>query len=210
MTELVWHEPVELKFETGVEKGVLYPSGGSAVVWNGLTSVEEISSGETQSHYLDGVKYLDRVIPGDCALNIKAYTYPTEFEELIGVKEAALGFDVYNQPTRSFGLSYQTRLGSSLLSTDFGYKLHIVYNAMANPDAVSFESLGESTSPAEFGWNIIATPVALAGFRPTAHFALDSSKIPPLLLKSIEEILYGSSSDAPRLPDPDELVTLLS
>ena len=52
----------------------------TVVPWNGLTQVHEGSSSEVKSFYLDGVKYLESLIPGDFSGKLKAFTYPEEFD----------------------------------------------------------------------------------------------------------------------------------
>ena len=66
MPKLVWDKTDERIFETGVNKGVLYPFNtqtkqyDNGVVWNGLTGVTESPSGaEATPLYADNIKYLN-------------------------------------------------------------------------------------------------------------------------------------------------------
>lgn len=194
---------------------------GTAVVWNGLTSVEEKFGQERKSYYLDGVKYLDHVLPGDFSAQLKAFTYPDEFERINGVASGEDGVSIHDQKPMSFSLSYRTRIGDDVSGTDRGYKLHLLYNLTAVPDNNAYTSLGDQNAPIEFGWDLSGTPVAVPGYRPTVHISFDSTKIEPALLLEFENTLYGSSgSDAVitildngdgtwTANGPDDLITML-
>ena len=64
MSKLVWDQIGERYYETGVEKGVLYPVENgtyqAGVAWSGLTTVTEKPSGaESTALYADNTKYLN-------------------------------------------------------------------------------------------------------------------------------------------------------
>src|SRR3954471_9342993 len=109
MAVLSWDDVGERVFQTGVDRGVLYLQDGRVAVWNGLTNVEESSNGELKSFYLDGVKYLENLTPRDYVGHLKAYTYPDEFDSVNGLVEVVEGFEAYDQPSKSFNLSYRTK-----------------------------------------------------------------------------------------------------
>lgn len=209
MTELVWDQVGGRTFQTGVDRGVLYLSDGTAVVWNGLTSIEEQFSYESKLYYLDGVKYLEHVVPGDFSASLKAFTYPDEFNKVVGVSDKGMGLSIHDQKLMSFSLSYRTLIGDDISGIDRGYKLHLLYNLMAIPDSFSYESLGDQSEPIEFGWDLSGTPVVVEGYRPTAHISLDSTKMDPLLFAELETILYGSVGINPRFPSLQELIALI-
>ena len=52
---------------------------------------------EIKSFYLDGVKYLDNLLPGDFSGKLKAFTYPDEFDSVNGIPEIRPGLNYYNQ-----------------------------------------------------------------------------------------------------------------
>src|SRR5436190_16773892 len=184
MTALVWDRLGERIYQTGVDRGVLYLHDGTVAVWNGLTSVEESSDSERKAFYLDGVKYLENVIPGDFSAKLKAFTYPDEFYEVNGITTSDLGLGFYDQPSKSFNLSYRTRIGNDVKDLELGYKIHILYNITAVPDSYGFESSKDSgAQPIEFGWSLSGVPPKLPGFRPTVHVTIDSVKTPSDLLK---------------------------
>jgi hypothetical protein len=210
MTALVWDAIGERMFQTGVDRGVLYLQDGTAVPWNGLTSVEETSSGSSlKSYYLDGVKYLDNILPGDFTGKLKCFTYPDEFDSVNGIVTVSQGLQYYDQPAKSFNLSYRTKVGNDLDGLDHAYKIHILYNVVADPDTFAFPTLKkDSNSPVEFGWTITGTPPKLDKFRPTVHIAIDSEDTPPDLLKSLEDILYGTVDSNPSLPSIFEIADM--
>jgi hypothetical protein len=210
MTKLAWDVVGERIYQAGVDHGVLYLHDGTVVPWNGLTNIEESSSPELKSFYLDGVKYLESLIPGDFVGKLKAVTYPDEFESVNGIVNVASGLTYYDQPSMSFNLSYRTKIGNDIKGLDYGYKIHILYNLIANPDASAFETFGDSgAKPIEFGWSLTGTPVKVLKFRPTVHISIDSTRTPKYILDILEGKLYGTDTNDPSLPAISEVAELL-
>lgn len=209
MTKIQWDQAGTRTFETGCDRGVLYLSDGSAVPWNGLTSVtDDLSDVSIEEFYLDGVKYLNRRIIGDYAGTLKAITYPDEFEQFDGVKYLDTGIGVTEQPVNdTFGLTYRTRLGNDLEGVDYGYKIHLLYNLTAKPDSRTFDTMGSSVTPQEFGWTISGIPIVIPGMRPSVHLIINSPLIDDLSMQRIEDYLYGTDDNVPALPDADTLLT---
>lgn len=208
---LVWDRPAERMFQAGIDRGVLYLQDGRVVCWNGLTSVEDTPNSEVRSSYLGGVKYLQYKSPGDFSAKLKAYTYPPEFDEINGVAPVAPGLHLHDQRSKSFGLSYRTRIGNAV-DADLGYTIHILYNLLANPDSSEFTTLAEANAPVEFGWDLSGVPTTMedvAG-RPTSHISVRSDEVSSEDLQSIEAILYGTSESSPRLPTIDEIYAILA
>ena len=208
MASLVWDQAGEREFETGVDRGVLYLQDGTAVAWNGLTGVEDSPVMELRSYYLDGRKYLEYLAPGEFSGKLTAYTYPDELDSVTGVVEIASGLSYYDQPAKSFNLSYRTRIGNDLVGVDHGYKIHVLYNILANPDGHSSPTLGETVEPSEFSWTLSGKPPGFPTFllRPTVHVSIDSTKVDPTPL---EARLYGTSSEDPSLPEMEEILSIL-
>ena len=205
MATLVWDEVGERFYQGGVDRGVLYLHDGTVAVWNGLVNVEESTAAELKSFHLDGVKYLEYLIPGDFSGKLSAFTYPDEFDSVNGVAMLGTspGFAFHDQPAKSFNLSYRTGLGNDLEGSDYGYKIHILYNVIANPDSSSFKTFSDSAvDPVEFSWALSGTPPKLVGvgFRPTVHVSIDSTETPPDVLQILEAVLYGTDTSAPSLP----------
>ena len=209
MPALVWDQIGDRLYETGVSKGVLYKDDGFGVAWNGLTSIEEAVSTESEAVYFDGVKFNDIVTVGDFSAVLRAFTYPDEFLFYEGTLRDQTGFYVMNQPQSRFGLSYQTKIGDDISGIDSGYKIHVLYNLTAIPASKAYQSLGENVDPLEFEWNISSIPEEIENFRPTAHIIFNSREIDPNLLKDIEEILYGNEENQPRLPSLKGLATFI-
>lgn len=209
MTALVWDQVGERRYETGVDRGVLYTPDG-AVPWNGLISVDENVTREVKPYFIDGVKFLDHHVPGSYSGKITAFTYPDALAELTGSEEFAPGVFVHDQRSpKLFNLSYRTKVGNDLEGVDYGYKIHILYNILAVPGDTSFSTLGESVEAQSFSWSISGTPAQMFGIRPTSHISLDSRTIDPILLADLEEMIYGSPTNDPELPSLVDFLTLV-
>lgn len=215
MSKLVWDQTGERLYETGVKQGVLYPQEAGAypkgVAWNGLTAVTESPSGaEATPLYADDIKYLNLLSNEEFGATIEAYTYPDEFAECDGSASLAEGVYIGQQPRKAFGLCYRTVLGNDVDNNDYGYKLHLIYGALAAPSEKSYATINDSPEAITFSWEITTTPVNVTGFKPTASVIIDSTKVDATKLKALEDILYGSESEEARLPLPDEVATLLA
>jgi hypothetical protein len=171
--------------------------------------MEESYDREVTPFYLDGVKYLQRMTAGDFSGRLRAFTYPEEFDTLVGAEPVGEGMIYYGQPPKKFHLSYRTLVGNDLEGTNHGYKLHILYNLMAVADTKTFNTLEETLNPVEFGWTITGTPVSIDGYRPTVHISIDSRTANPDVLAAIEDVLYGTATTNPRLPSLPEVTDLM-
>lgn len=218
MAKLVWDDTGNRLYETGVDRGVLYPiqEGGQytkGVAWNGLTNVTESPSGaEATALYADNIKYLNLYSAEEFGATIEAYTYPDEFAECDGSANLATGVSIGQQSRKLFGLSYRTVLGNDVDGNDHGYKLHLIYGAMASPSEKSYASINDSPEAITFSWELTTTPVSVSGFKPTASITIDSTKADPECLTALEAVLYGSTEPDgnARLPLPDEVKTLMT
>ena len=219
MAKLVWDEAGKHVYETGVSKGVLYVMSNTpgtyekGVAWNGLSSVSESPTGaEVSAIYADNIKYLNLMSREEFEGSIEAYTYPDEFMACDGSAspEDAKGFVVGQQDRKTFAFCYQTKVGTDL-NPEAGYKIHIIYGALASPSERSYETVNDSPEAMTFSWDITTTPVAVTGFKPTAHVELDSTKIDKTKLEKIEAKLYGTDepSGEPTLLMPDEIINML-
>lgn len=204
MATLVWDQVGERVYQSGISHGVLYLHDGTVAVWNGLTNIEESTDSELKSFHLDGVKYLETLVPGDFSGKLSAFTYPEEFDSVSGIASLNPGFAYYDQPSKSFNLSYRTKVGTDL-DADHGYKIHILYNVIANPDARAFKTFEDKGEAIEFGWTLTGTPPKIEGFRPTVHVSIDSEETPPEILKILEDQLYGTDTSDASLPSIDDI-----
>lgn len=212
---LEWDKSGERFYETGVRNGVLYiPTEGvysKGVAWNGLISVTESPSGaEPTPLYADDIKYLTLMSAEEFGATIEAYTYPDEFAACDGSAELTKGVMVGQQPRSSFGLSYKTILGNDVDGTSKGYKIHLIYGAMAAPSEKAYSTINDSPEAITFSWELTTTPVNVGGMKPTSCIVIDSTKADPTKLEAFEKIIYGSTEAAARLPLPDEVKTLLT
>ena len=218
MAKLVWDKTGDRLYETGVKNGVLYiPTSGiysKGVAWNGLTAVTESPSGaEATALYADDTKYLSLMSTEEFGATIEAYTYPDEFAACDGSAELADGVMIGQQKRSTFGLCYKTTIGNDTDGNDHGYKLHIIYGAMAAPSEKAYASINDSPEAITFSWEITTTPVNVTGAKPTASLVIDSTKADPSKLAALEDILYGKDGEParePRLPLPDEIKSLMT
>lgn len=210
MTRLTWSDPTDRTFETGLDRGVLYPKDGPAVPWNGLTSVDENSGSESVSYYIDGRAYLHFPKPKEFSASLKAYTYPPEFAKIMGEVEAAAGMYLDSQVGEAFDLSYRTLIGNAIRGVEAGYKIHLIYNATVVPPSKSYQSLSNSVNPTDFTWEIKAVPVSVIGYHPTAHVTIDTRRMDPDRLAEIEALIYGDGSGDASMPELQAIFDVLS
>lgn len=216
MPRITWDKPADRTYETGVKMGVLYvqDEDGSypkGVAWNGLTSVNESPSGaEPTPLYADDIKYLNLMSVEELGATVEALTYPDEFAECDGSAALAKGVTIGQQKRKSFGLCYRTVLGNAVDGDEHGYKIHILYGAMASPSEKAYSTVNDSPEAMTMSWELNTTPVEVTGHKPTSLIVIDSTKCDAEKLAKLEDILYGSASDdGPRLPLPDEIKTLM-
>lgn len=203
MTKLVWNQSSQIKYETGIDRGVFYPSDGPGVVWNSLISVDATYvGGEQVSYHFDGIKYLDLVSSKNYQAEISALSIPPQAAASIGYKSVVPGFILTRQPRARFGLCYRTLIG------DFGYKIHIVYNVIVSTSTRQHATISDEPSAETFSWLIDAVPPLSKTYRPSAHYILNSLKMNPDALAAIEGILYGDEEHDARLPTLGELIDL--
>ena len=215
MAKLIWDNTGERLYETGVRNGVLYPYSKDGyikgVAWNGLTAVTESPSGaEATALYADDIKYLNLMSNEEFGATIEAYTYPDEFALCDGSAALAAGVMIGQQARKTFGLCYRTTLGNDTEGNDYGYKLHFIYGAMASPSEKAYATINDSPEAITFSWELTTTPVNVTVFKPTASLTIDSTKVNKEKLAALEAVLYGSETDEPRLPLPNEIATMMS
>ena len=200
--KLAWDQSGEKKFETGTDRGVLYPIANGAYpvgsVWNGLTSISESpDGGDAQDFYADNIKYGSLRGTENFGGTIECYTYPDEWKACDGRKELLPGVTVAQQNRKAFGLSYRSLIGNDTELLDYGYTIHLVYNATASPSEKSRQTVNESPEAQTFSYEFKTTPVpvtAVDGLKATSHIEIDSTKVTADQLAAIEAILYGTAA----------------
>jgi hypothetical protein len=216
MTVLVFDDTGNRRFETGVKKGVLYPLNtgnglyDTGFAWNGLTEVKEKPAGAASNKtYADNAVYSNLLSAETFAGEISAYTYPDQFGLCDGTAEPASGVTVGQQPRATFGLSYRTEVGNDL-SSDLGYKVHLVYGALASPSERDYSTINDSPAPVAFTWAFDCTGASSTSYGSTSLLTLDSTKVDASALSSLEDFLYGTSGTSPSLPPPDSVLALFT
>jgi hypothetical protein len=221
MTKLLWDKTGERTYETGVDHGVLYEIDeageySSGVSWNGLTTVTESPAGaEATPTYADNIKYLNLISVETFGATIEAYTFPEEFEKYDGNASPTSGVHIGQQTRKPFGFCYRTRKGNDVDATDFGYKLHLVYGALAAPSEKAYASINDSPEAITFSWELSTNPVQVGtiggvDYAPTASITVDSTKVDPAKLAILEDQLYGTVSTSPSMPLPADVIAMMS
>ena len=223
MSKLLWDETGKKLYETGVSDVALYvydkktSKYGNGVAWNGVTAISESTSGgESNPIYADNQKYLNLVSAEDYASTIEAYTYPDAFAECDGSAELAPGVTIGQQSRSTFGLVYKTIIGNATAFASHGYKLHIVYGALAAPSERAHNTINDTPEAMTMSWELSTTPVKVDGFKPTASVVIDSTKVDATKLKTLEDKLYGTNGASdpetgtePTLLMPNEIAEIV-
>lgn len=221
MTKLQWDQTGERTYETGVDHGVLYEIDvageySTGVAWNGLTTVTESPSGaEASPQYADNIKYLNLVSVEQFGATIEAFTYPVEFEKYDGNASPTPGVTLGQQTRKPFGFSYRTRKGNDIEAADYGYKLHLVYGCLAAPSEKAYATINDSPEAVPFSWELTTNPVQVGtiggvDYLPTASVVIDSTKVDPAKLATLEDQLYGDVSNDPSMPLPADVIAMMS
>lgn len=215
MTQITWDKTGTRRYETGISKGVLYIPNDSGVYdsgvgWNGLTKVSQKPTGATPTPlYADNIKYLNLLSTEYFEADVSAYTYPKEFDPCDGSQEPEPGVAIGQQPRQSFGLCYRTEVGNDQ-NASAGYKLHIVYGALAAPSQVDYTAINDTPAPVEFTWSVTTTPISVSGHEPTATLTIDSTLVDSDALTTLEGFLYGTEGTEPSLPTPDAVLAIFA
>lgn len=210
MTQLAWHPVGGHLFETGIDRGVLYIDG-AGVAWSGLVSVEQNpSGGEAKAHYLDGVKYLNLPAKEEFGATITAVYSPPQFDECDGLGTLRPGLFAGQQPRKSFGFSYRSGIGNDVDGVNHGYKIHIIYNALAAPSQKNYNTMSDEPEVQLMSWALTTKPRIVPGMVNSSYLVVDTTQASAFGVSELESILYGTELSAPRLPDPDEIVSIFT
>lgn len=216
MAVLTWDQVGERLYETGVSKGVVYEkqSDGSyteGVAWNGLTSVNENPSGaDSNKQWADNIAYLNLRGAEEFGATIEAFTYPSKFAEYDGSAQPSTGVYIGQQTRKPFGFCYRTEVGNDTEFEDYGYELHLVYNATVSPSGRDYATINDSPEPITFSWELETTPVSVTGYKPTAHLCVKSYEVDATKLATLEGYLYGTADTEAYLPLPDAVIALFA
>lgn len=210
---ITWGAIENRTIETGVDRGVLY-TGTTSVPWDGLVSViEKTEDGALNRNYFQGIVYNVDKDPGNFSASIEAFSYPPEFEPFQGMVELRKGMYADNQTSlATFDLSYRTLVADGIKGVDSGYKIHLVYNAIAIPTDLTRNTISDSVSPGNFTWDISTSVSRPAGIRPTSHYVINSSRLTQVQLSNVESLIYGpvGGTSPAKLPSVSTVSGLLS
>jgi hypothetical protein len=215
MAKLTWDGPGQRKFETGVDHGILFPSGGDGVAWNGLTTVTETPAGaDNTKTYADNIMYGAIRAAETFGGTVEAYMCPREFLECDGFV-IVNGVAVGQQARKPFDLYYRTKVGSDL-DPDAGFKHHFGYGLTTSPSEKAYGTVNDSPEMTSLSWEFESTPVAFLDvdfddLRPTSRLTIDSTDpaADPTLLAALLVIVEGAVGVDPRMPTPDEVLNAM-
>lgn len=217
MSRIQWDNTGDHLYETGVDRGVLYISSGGSytagVPWNGLTAVNESSSGgESSKVYANNGNYLTQLSLEELGLTIEAYTYPTEFLKCLGKLAVHPGITIRQQKPKKFGLTYRSLVGNDTKGNDHSYVIHIVYGCSATPSEETHNTVNESTDISPLSWNVSTTPIV------ADDYLFSSITLPVLsfkeaglmnVVREIEDLLYGTDETTSELPSYEKLSNII-
>ena len=207
-----WSTSEDRIYEIGVDQGALFIDG-AAYAWNGLTSVEESKEeGEYNQVFIDGRPVLQYFTTDQFSAKVEAYTAPRAFAQCDGIAPLVYGLYATQQRRKPFTLMYRTLIGNPTKGVSYAYKLHIIYNAMAEPSSLTYETMGEDINPSKMSWNIRTIPLdATVGSTTltSAHFILDSRDIPHIKLEKLRAKLLGDGVNNPVYMTPSEIAAYL-
>lgn len=215
MAKITWDDTGKRFYETGVDQGVLYvrDSNGAyplGVPWNGLINVTESPEGaEPNAQYADNMKYVNIQSTEEFKATIEAFTYPEEFAECDGSAQPKPGAFIGQQVRKTFGLVYRTKIGNDL-TPEAGYKLHLVWGAVAAPSEKAYATINDSPEPTTFSWEITTTPVNVTGYLSTSTMTLDSIKLGSAKMAAIEAKLFGDATNPAALLMPNAILALIT
>lgn len=188
---ITWNEDVVRPFSAGVDRGMFYIPEAAGIPWNGLQEVVESSPDSVMSQlYQDGEKLFVRRRNLNYESQIRAFTYPPEFEPYSGYRPGFLA---------PFNFSYRVMTGEET------YCLHLVYNVVAIPDDLVFSTLGDELDPTIFGWKFTTRPVRMAGKAASSHIIIDSATVHSWTLAALEDQMYGGENIIPHMPPTSEI-----
>lgn len=221
MAKLVWDAAGDRIYQTGDRNMALYVFNSTAktigsdttnyyggVAWNGITAITESPSGaEATDLWADDTKYATMRSAEQFGGTIEAYTYPDKWEECDGSKSAN-GVTVGQQSRKAFGLAYITTVGNDTELNDYGEKLHLVYNATANPSERSYATINDSPEAITFSWEFTTTPIEVGeGYKKASLITIDSKKVNADLYAAFKLKVFGNTDTEAYLPLPADVIS---
>ena len=204
MARMKWGDPFDVRYKQGVDRGILYV-GDKIVPWNGIVSVEEKSVGGALTPvYLEGRRIRNISGTSEFDFTLRAFYSPEEFDACDGILQTSYpGIYADGQTRQSFHLSYRTSYVDSLGNRQ--YKIHIVYNATAEPSSRTNSTIGDSTMLDTLSWDIKTHKTYDSRLPASSHYIIDTGKVDVHILSILEEFIYGSSETDPKLLSVDNM-----
>lgn len=212
--KMVWDQTNERLYETGIEQVALFPQAAGAypagVPWNGVSALNITPSGaEPTALWANNRKYLTLMSAEELGGTIEAFMYPDEWAACDGSAEVAPGVFIGQQARTSFGLAAKTLIGNDTEGTKLGYKLHLIWGALASPSEDANATVNDAPEAKTMSWEFTTTPVQVEGYEPTSYMCIDSTKVDAEKLAALEKIIYGDADTEPRLPLPEEVISTI-
>lgn len=227
MAKLQWDVDGGRLYETGVSNAVLFIKKATrldsdisayetGIAWSGITQIDEKPAGaDANKLYADNLVYLNIRGTETFSATVQAYMYPDEWMECDGSKN--VGGAVFGQQARkAFGIAFRTRLGNDTEFDEYSEKLHLIYNATASVSERSYQTVNESPEAITFSWDMETTSVKFqseaaiaAGLRPVSCITIEK-KNAGSNWDTLINMIEGTDSTAPYLPDPDKVYELFS
>lgn len=207
MTRITWGDSGSRMFEAGVDRGVLGLGDGSCVPWNGLIAIKEAPSGaEVTKEYYDGQPYTRQSALEGFSAVVEAFTYPLEFTDFDGLYSGVIS----QQKRNTFNLCYRTMIGNDVDGSSHGYKIHIVYNALAKPSDKTYKTVDDGSDIGAFSWDISALPMPIPRFKPSSHLVIDTRFVYPWALQAFEDLIYGTDISEPSFPSLSDVLSMFN
>ena len=203
MAELVWDDPAERVYETGIDRGMVYsPITFRTEVWNGLVSVKEEPSHKVEHSFNGGPSTHVLATVEDYKATVQAFTRPYNFANFEGYYKVRPGVHLADQRPIPFHFAYRTRVGTPE-DSDAGYKIHIIYNVTASARSRQTKTLEQKAEAFPFEWALTATPEKISGHRRSAQVVVDSRQFSPIGLSLLESYFWGDESRDPGIVPMD-------
>lgn len=217
MPVLTWDRSDERRYETGIDRGVVYPynsgSYGNGVPWNGLINVaESASGGEVSPIYADNLRYLNIISAEELGLTVETYSLPDELERCFGIASLGRGIVIGQQRKKMFGFAYRTLEGNADKGLDYNYIIHIVFKCTGSPYEKQHSTVNDSPEATTKSLDISTTSVTVDADTKVFAITIDRKKLAKEgllnILWEIEKVLYGTENTQPSMLKISDLDSL--
>ena len=220
---LTWDNTGEKIYETGDRNMALYVMDTQGVyqdgvAWNGITGVSLSHSGADENAlWADDIKYASLRSAEEVGATIEAYQSPVEFDICDGsapIDNTLPGVSVGQQGRRGFGIIFISTVGNDVMGTDYGEKIHILYNCSASPSERGYQTINDSPDAITLSWEITTTPIQMPGtLKKAAEITIDTTKLTTeqkANLPAFKEFIFGDGTNSAKMPTPAQVISLLT